>query len=81
MKEASLIVLTSTVLRCIWLPNNPLTRDGSLKLVLALSASEILEEEKVEDNHPFLLVFFTGIFSSDTDDGICEEGKGAHAPG
>lgn len=65
MKEAFLIVLTSPALRCIWVSSNPLTRDGRLKLVLPPSASELLEEEKLEASHPFTLVFLTGIFSSD----------------
>lgn len=80
MKEAFLIVLTSPALRFIWVPSHPLTRDGSLQLVLLPSASELLEEEKLEASHLFTLVFLTKIFSSDEDDGICEEGRGICFP-
>lgn len=80
MKKAFLIVLTSSVLRCIWVPSSPLTRDGSLKLILPRSASELLGEEKLEVSHPFLLVLLTRIISSDEDDGISEEGRGVCVP-
>lgn len=53
-KGASLIVLTCLFLRCIWCIS--LIRDDSLQLALPPSASGLLEEEKVEASHPFLLI-------------------------